>query len=109
MFPTAGGNALFRHALSSARLDAFATQAMGARNWLLLYRYGRITAGLYSGHCVSALPHRHATRLLRALTSGDVVALHLMHQHVSGKSEISCLRLLDASLWMLYDERCEMA
>lgn len=109
MASSPAASALLRSARCSARLDALAIEAMGARNWSLVSRYGRVMDGEHSGRYCSALPHRYALKLVRALAGGDSVPVHLMHRHVSGCYESSRLLLRAERLWMLYDDRSEVA
>ena len=109
MASSPAARALRGYARCSARLEARAIQALGSRNWSLVSRYGRVMNGEHSGHYFSALPHRYALKLVRALAGGDSVSVHLMHRHVSGCYESSRLLLRAERLWMLFDDRSEMA
>jgi hypothetical protein len=91
------------------RLSQEGEALLGASGWSLLRRYGKLMAGAYSGHYVSALPSAEVRGLLQALQCGERVPVHLMHRHRSGHYESSCLSFVEGRLLMHYCDRTEAA
>lgn len=78
---------------------------LGARNWRLFYRYGRVMHGPFSGQYVSGIPSASVHQLLDALFRGERIAVHLMHNHMSGNYESSALVLINSELVMKFTDR----
>ncbi|MDT3680536.1 MAG: HAD domain-containing protein [Burkholderiaceae bacterium] len=81
-------------------LFGHAQQALGSRNWALLYQYGRIMEGRYQGSYVSGIPADAARRLVDELPDGKTVGVRLMHRHRSGSYLASSLSFRDGKLVM---------
>lgn len=90
-------------------LSRYAEGVLGSRGWRLLCSYGRVMTGAYGGLYVSGIPVPIARAFVDALAGGEDIDVHLMHRHVSGKYETSQTRLQDGQLWMLFDDRTELA
>lgn len=87
----------------------FADEVLGARNSRLLFHFGRVMSGPHGGQYVSGIPTAAARALIDALLSGQQIPVHLMHRHRSGDYESSRLRSDGRRLWMLFDDRTELA
>lgn len=95
--------------LDSVSLHQAGTLALGDRQWMLVWRFGRFMSGPFSGLYVSGVPTAEGRRVLQALLRGEVQPVHLMHRHRSGNYEASSLVLRDSRLVMLFDDREELA
>lgn len=87
-----------------------AERLIGKRAWALLSSYGRLMGGPYSGRYVSGVPFAVQLEIVRQLSCGETVPIHLMHRHVSGNYESSWLRWSrGGGLVMVYRDRNEDA
>lgn len=86
----------------------YAEDALGSKAWHLLVGYGRVMTGPYVGLYVSGLPASVTRELVDWLVNGEELHVHLMHRHVSGTYESSRTRF-DGRLWMLFEDRSELA
>lgn len=82
-----------------------AEKLLGARSWFLLSCYGKLASGLYSGRYVSGIPYADQLAIVRRLSQGETVAVHLMHRHRSGDYRSSSLRFTSAGLVMVFQDR----
>jgi len=90
-------------------LYRFAYKVLGPKAHRLLVRCGRVMSGPYGGLYVSGIPTAVARELIERLVNGDEICVHLMHRHVSGNYESSRTRYVGSRLWMLLDDRSELA
>ena len=91
------------------QLQTLGEATLGRRGWSLLYRFGRVMSGPYSGLYLSGVPTKAALEALNKLKRGEVVDIHLMHRHKSGSYKPSRLALIGGALVMLFDDRSESA
>jgi hypothetical protein len=78
---------------------------LGECSWLLLSCYGKLMTGPQSGSYVGALSTREKWSLVKRLTNGETVDVHLMHRHRSGHYEASSLRWAEGHLVMVFKDR----
>lgn len=94
---------------SYAALQAEGEQLLGTQNFFLLVSYGRLMGGPHSGSYVSSRPINERVNFARRLIAGEMLNIHLMHRHVSGKYDASTLCWRDGRLVMVFDGREEIA
>jgi hypothetical protein len=82
---------------------------LGRRQWRLLFGFGRVIKGCYSGVYVSALPISIVHGRLDALCAGEAIPVHLMHREHPEDSELSTLELCNGALLMRFENRLEKA
>ena len=83
---------------------------IGARAWALLCSYGRLMDGPHTGLYVSGVPYAVQLDIVKRLVRGETVPVHLMHRHVSGNHESSCLRWSQGGGFvMVFSDREEKA
>ena len=104
-FPRTKKSALREALRERLLLQACGEAALGLQAWSLLYGYGKLMAGPHGGQYLSGVPVKVARAILMALVRGEVVDVHLMHRHQSGKYEASRLALVDGQLVMLFADR----
>jgi hypothetical protein len=95
--------------MRDAALRREGEQLLGARNFFLLESYGQFMNGPYSGRYVSATPMTAHLGLARRLVAGETLDIHLMHRHVSGNYESSMLCWREGRLFMVFEDREELA
>lgn len=86
-----------------------ADSLLGARAWFLVSCYGKVRGGPAAGSYVSSLPTPVQLDLVRQLSRGVKVPVHLMHRHKSGEYEQSDLRWAQGDLFMVFNDREELA
>jgi hypothetical protein len=86
-----------------------AERLIGTRAWLLVSCYGKLTEGPNAGSYVSGLPMCLQLDLIRQLSERATVPVHLMHRHKSGEYERSSLRWSRGDLFMVFNDREELA
>lgn len=86
-----------------------ASEALGERNWRLVYQHGRVMSGPHSGFYTSGIPMSAVQAFMDALLRGDEIPMPLVHRHVSGNYESSRLLFDGKRLGMRFDDRTELA
>jgi len=92
-----------------AKLRAYGEHTLGDGNWKLLWRFGKVMSGADAGQYVSGLQTVTAKSLIDSLLAGEVIEVHLMHEHCGGSREHSELALRMGRLVMFFNDRCEFA
>lgn len=102
-------NLVMAEAHRRARVRADAERLVGVNEWMLIEKYGRLTAGPHTGCYVSSLPVDAWLQIAKCLVAGETLRIHLMHRHRSGHHEASNLRWSNGELLAVFRDREEVA